>query len=87
MENETTFVQHHDELISVSRPKSLARQCFEQHIVYSTRVVLGLFQESPHAHSGLQGTNNVYLINDDAVDTSASMAIFVMVVIMLVTPL
>lgn len=87
MDNETAFIQHDGELLSVSRPKSVARQWFEQHIVYSTRAFLGLFRRAAHPHPGLQGTQQVYLFDDSAVDTSASIAIFVMVVIMLITPL
>ncbi|KAI3335893.1 hypothetical protein F4824DRAFT_462831 [Ustulina deusta] len=86
LKEETEFIQHRDELISISTPKSTLRQWFEDHIV--TRVdVMGMFKRQTKLNLGTYDQTSVYTFSDDAINTLGSLAVFVVALVMLITPL
>lgn len=87
VEPETKFIQHQDELISLSPPKSILRWWFEDHIVYATRKSLALFKKLPYSSTRSSDDSTVYIFSDAAVDRTASVAVFLTATAMLTMPL
>ncbi|KAI0450227.1 hypothetical protein F5B21DRAFT_442739 [Xylaria acuta] len=86
LKEETEFIQHRDELISISTPKSTLRQWFEDRIVTRTDV-MGVFKRHARLKPEAYGQTSVYTFSDDAVNTFGSLAVFAAALVMLITPL
>ncbi|KAI8633267.1 hypothetical protein F5Y19DRAFT_294844 [Xylariaceae sp. FL1651] len=89
MEAETQFIQHRDELVSMSAQKSALRQWFEDQVVYRTHTKFGMFKKQAQSSSILstQDQKSTYTVSDEAIDIFGSFAVFVAALTMLVTPL
>jgi hypothetical protein len=85
--SERQFIEHRQELLSIRRSKSLARQWFEDHIVFPIQGKPALFRKSPPATMGMQDQETVYMINGNAIDVAGSIALFAVAATMLVLPL
>ncbi|KAI0546410.1 hypothetical protein F4679DRAFT_598725 [Xylaria curta] len=86
LKNETEFVQHGNELISISTPKSTLRRWFEDHIVTHTDII-GVFRKQQRIKLEAYDQTSVYTFSDEAINTLASLAVFVSALVMLITPL
>ncbi|KAI0409114.1 hypothetical protein F4802DRAFT_232628 [Xylaria palmicola] len=89
MEAETQFIQHADELISISAPKSAVRQWFEDQIVLRMPTRLGLFKLKAHSHSPLSphGEITTYTFSDRAIELFGHAMVFLVASAMLIAPL
>ncbi|KAK9414261.1 hypothetical protein SUNI508_02360 [Seiridium unicorne] len=87
MTEEADFINHRDELVAISTPKSPLRRYFVSYFAYPIRKCLGLFRRIPHPSMQSRSQSDVYLIRDGAVDIFASIAIFIVVTAMFVVPL
>jgi hypothetical protein len=87
-DNEASFIEHRDELISVSEPKAVARQWFEDNVIYHTRQSLRLFHKTP-VQSRLSDRDQqaIYTTDKPTIDAFGSVAVFAGAAIMLIAPL
>jgi hypothetical protein len=89
MDAETDFIKHRDELISMSSPKSIARQWFEDQVLLPTGLKLGVFKKTHGQRSALslRDQKSTYVFSDRAMDILESIAVFSMASLMLIAPL
>ncbi|OTA98109.1 hypothetical protein M426DRAFT_17752 [Hypoxylon sp. CI-4A] len=87
MEDETLFINHHDDLVSGSVEKSALRGFFEDQVVLRTKTFLGLFRTPPPPSLSPRDRDDTYHFSDQAVDTFASIAVFITALVMLIAPL
>ncbi|KAI0855869.1 hypothetical protein F4860DRAFT_529870 [Xylaria cubensis] len=85
LKEETEFIQHHDDLISISTPKSTLRRWFEDRVVKHA-YIRGLFRRKS-LQLGAYDNTSIYTFSDDAVNTFGSVAVFITALVMLITPL
>ncbi|KAK2609210.1 hypothetical protein QQS21_002292 [Conoideocrella luteorostrata] len=86
--DEADFINYRDELISISRPKSVLRLWFEEAVVLRTRDSLKLFRRSPErADLSDRDQKETYIVSDDAIEAFGSIAVFAAATGMLIVPL
>ncbi|KAK2608366.1 hypothetical protein QQS21_003051 [Conoideocrella luteorostrata] len=86
--DEADFINHRDELVSISKPKSIMRQWFEETVVLHTRDGLKLFRRSSkRAHLNNRDQREACIASDDSIETLGSMTVFVADTSMLIVPL
>ncbi|KAI8947609.1 hypothetical protein F4801DRAFT_497793 [Xylaria longipes] len=86
LKEETEFIKHRDELISISTPKSTLRRWFEDHIITRTDV-MGVFKSHARLKLEAYDQTSVDTFSDDAINTFGSMMVFAAALVMLITPL
>ncbi|KAI0548392.1 hypothetical protein F4679DRAFT_322579 [Xylaria curta] len=85
LKEETEFIQHRDDLISISTPKSTLRHWFEDRVI-KLAFIRDLFRRKS-SQLGAYDHTSIYTFSDDAVNTFGSLAVFVAALVMLITPL
>ncbi|KAI1109535.1 hypothetical protein F5Y14DRAFT_431991 [Nemania sp. NC0429] len=86
MDEEREFIEHRNELVSMSSPKSIARQWFEDQILL---LKLSLFKKTPGKRSALSSRDRkaTYVFSDQAMDILESVVINSGACVMLIAPL
>ncbi|KAI1172668.1 hypothetical protein F4777DRAFT_495460 [Nemania sp. FL0916] len=89
MEAEKEFIEHRDELISMSSPKSMARKWFEDQILLRADMGLRFLRKKRGQYSALgsRDEKSTHVFSDQAMDTLESLAVFLAALVMLVGPL
>lgn len=88
MADEADFISHHDDLMSVSKPKAILRQWFEEKVVYRSHDGLKLFHRPPKRHTlSARDQKETYIVGEDAIEAFGSVAVFAAATTMLIVPL
>lgn len=87
MENESTFTNHEDELLSLSNGSStFARRFFQNNVVYPIGKSTNLFTKQPRFMTP-RDAKHVHIFSEESTETVVTASLFIAASLMLIAPL